>query len=233
MTLEEKIDDIQKQLKVKGKKYNIITLILSILDFVAGILCVIFSSIQIAAGVVGIISGAIGANKVVQLLRARNFIKSIALINGISATYIIARVKKGEYMKNWLKANKFSILESIFFAGIIGTATWFLIAAYVVLPLWASILIAIGAGIVAMILVYFLGAEKVWQYSLRIISKQLPQDQIDTLTNTANEFLTTIKAEKQKEQERIKEEQEIQKAKNIIEEYENAKKILEKQNIQG
>ena len=74
MTKQEVINDTLTRLELKlakeSKVYGIFTIILSALDVLCGCLCIIFSTIQITAVVVSILSGTIVCARAVQVLKA-------------------------------------------------------------------------------------------------------------------------------------------------------------------
>lgn len=223
-TLTAKIAKIDKD----SRAYQVITTVFFVLDILAGILCIIFSSIQITAIVTSVLSGATVCSRIVQLFKSRKFMQTISLLNSISASYIVFRVKKGEYMKKWIKANKWTVIVSIFACGFVGATSWFLISAFWIgVPLWAHVLIVAGASLLTIVPVYLLGAETIVQWTLRLSSKGLPAEKVDELTNVANQFKEEVAKAKVEEELKKREESEVAKAKRIVDEYENAKKILE------
>lgn len=226
--LSVKVETLSLKLNKESKVYGIITIILSLLDVLTGLICIVFTSIQITAFVTSILSGSVVCSRAIQLFKTRNFIKTVALVNGLSASYILTRAKKGEYMKKFLNANKFSLILATGIGGILACCSYFLMPlVWATAPLWASILIACGIGISVWILVFFLGREKTLQYILRIATKYLPQDRIEKVIELANNF--SVEVEKIEAEEKAKKEAEAKKAeaKKIVEEYENAKKLLE------
>lgn len=223
-----KLEGLAEKLEKEQKAYGILTIILSVLDVLTGILCIFLTSVQITAVVTSILSGSVVGSRAIQVLKSRNLIKTVALINGLSASYVVSRVKKGEYMKNFLKANKYSILSAIGLGGIVGTSTFFLMPLVWLAPLYAKILIACGVGIVVFLLVFFLGREKFMQYALRIATKHLPNDKIENVLDIANKFNEEMSKLEAEEKEKKELEAKKKQAKKIVEEYENAKKLLEK-----
>lgn len=223
-----KLENLSLRLHKESKVYGTLTIILSILDVLTGLICIVFTSIQITAFITSILSGSVVCSRAIQVLKSRNLIKTIALINGVSASYIVSRAKKGEYMKNFFKANKFSLILSTGIGGIVGCSAFFLMPlVWATAPLWASILIACGIGIIIWLMIFFLGKEKTFEYLLRVGTKYLPEDKISQVIDMANKFTEEVK---NAEEEELKKKQlivEKEKAKKIIEEYENAKKILE------
>lgn len=110
-------------------------------------------------------------------------------------------------MSKWIKANKFSIMMGIIACGVVAGAVWFVISAYWALaPLWAHILITVASGLVSAIGVYFLGAEKWVEYSLRIAAKKLNKDKQEQLTQVADNLFAQAKAleEASKKEEELK-----------------------------
>lgn len=222
------LENLAEKLHKESKVYGTLTIILSVLDVLTGLICIVFTSIQITAFITSLLSGSVVCSRAIQVLKSRNLIKTIALINGVSASYIIGRAKKGEYMKNFFKANKFSLILATGLGGIVGCSAFFLMPlVWATAPLYASILISCGIGITIWLMVFFLGKEKTFEYLLRVGTKYLPEDKISQVIEIANKFTEEVKVAEKEEIEKKKLESEKLKAKKIIEEYENAKKILE------
>lgn len=232
--LLNKLDKIEKDRTI----YNWFSIILSILDVICGIVCIVYSSIVIASTVISLITGIIIGGKTIQVIKAERLAKTLGIVLKqtwvrrvfmICLTFLSVRIKRSnKKMGKWIKANKWSILCAFIACVIVSTAVWFVIAAYwITAPLWAEIIITIVAGLGSMFAAYFLGSEKVVQYTLRIASKKLPTEKINELTNQANLMFSEVEKLKAEELAKAKEDEELAKAKLTIEAYEKAKKIVE------
>lgn len=217
--------------------YNWVSIILSILDVICGIVCIVYSSIVVASTVISLLTGIIIGGRTIQVIKAERLAKTLGIVLKqswvrrvfmICFTFLSIRIKRSnKSMAKWIKANKWSIISAFVAAGVVASSVWFVIAAYwVTAPLWAEITITIASGLVSMIAAYFLGAEKVVQYSLRIASNKLPKDKVEQLTSKANEMMNEIAKAKEEEIAKEQAEAELAKAKSTIEAYEKAKQIV-------
>lgn len=210
---EELLDKLEKDRNI----YNWVSIILSVLDVVCGLICIAYSSLLIASTVVSAITGTIIAGRTIQVIKTERLAKSIGIvlnkswvrrIFSVCLLFLTTRIKRGNTkMAKWLKANKFSILSGIIACGIVAGAVWFVITAYwAVAPLWAHILITIASGLVSAVGVYFLGAEKWTEYSLRIAAKKLDKDKKEQLQQVAGSLFAQAKAleEANKKEEELK-----------------------------
>lgn len=199
------------------KIYNWVSIILSILDVVCGLICIAFSSLLVASVVVSALTGVVIAGRTVQVIKAERLAKTLGIflkqswvrrVFSVCLLFISTRIKRGNTkMAKWLKANKFSILMGIIACGVVAGACWFVIAAYwAAVPLWAHILITAASGLVSAVGVYFLGAEKWVEYTLRISAKKLGKEKQEQLTNVAKNLFAQAKAveEEQKKEEELK-----------------------------
>lgn len=213
----EKFEELLKKLEKDRGIYNWVSIVLSILDVVCGLVCIAYSSLLVASTVVSALTGTIIAGRTVQVIKAERLAKSIGVVLGkswvrrvfsICLLFVSTRIKRSNVkMSKWIKANKFSIMMGIIACGVVAGAVWFVISAYWALaPLWAHILITVASGLVSAIGVYFLGAEKWVEYSLRIAAKKLNKDKQEQLTQVADNLFAQAKAleEASKKEEELK-----------------------------
>jgi len=220
--LEQLLDRLEKDRSI----YNWTAIILSILDVICGLVCIAFTSLLVASVVISALTGAVIAGRTVQVIKAERLAKTLGVflkkswvrrVFSVCLLFITTRIKRGSNkMAKWLKANKFSILSGIVALGVVAGAVWFVISAYWVnVPLWAHILITAGSGCVSCVGVYFLGAERWVQYSLRISAKKLSKEKQEQLVQTADNLFNQVKAleEQEKKDAELKKQEEELKAK--------------------
>lgn len=238
--LISRLDRIDKDRAI----YNWVSIILSILDVVCGIVCIIYSSIVIASTVVSLITGIIIGGRTVQIIKTERLAKTLGVVLKqtwvrrvflLCISFLSIRIKRSnKKMAKWIKANKWSILSAFCACIISATAVWFVMAMYWVGgPLWAEILITSISGCLSMVLVYLLGAETVLKFTLRKAADKLPTEKVETLTNLANGMFAEIEKAKALEAEKLKKEKELEQAKQTIEAYEKAKQIVAENQNQG
>lgn len=209
--LDENLDKIKKSFNNSNIIFTVLDIICSIIALLTGIVFI------------GLIFRAIWAIRITVII---NKFRTVARILQIgSFAYLI---KRRFYMKEFLKANKWSIISGFGIGGVLGVSSYFLMPLVFIFPLWASILISCGIGILSFVLVFFLGKEKVIQYALRIATKYLPTDKVKELTELANKVNEEINQVKEKEEAQKKLAEEKAKAQAIIDAYENAKRIIGK-----
>lgn len=234
MTKQEVINDtlvrLEQKLSKESKVYGIFTIILSILDVLLGGLCIIFTTLQVASVVVSILSGAVVCTKGVQIIRAKNILKSIRVLNGVSSAYVVCRMKKGEYMKNFknaIKNNPLTLLFAIIGAIVMGFAGYTVAQCYFAMPIWGYVLIGVGCALLTIFVVVLLGWDKAKAAILRTAKKTLTSENYEKLVETVTEL-----EQKQAEDAKAKADEDayqkdLDKAKATVEAYEQAKKLLE------
>lgn len=234
MTKQEVINDTLTRLELKlakeSKVYGIFTIILSVLDVLCGCLCIIFSTIQITAVVVSILSGTVICSRAVQVLKAKNLLNTIRMLNGLSSAYVVCRMKKGEYMKNIVNAiknNPLTLLFAIIGAIVMGFAGFTMSQLYFTMPTWAYVLIGIACALLTIFFVVLLGWDKAKASILRTAKKTLTKENYDTLVEMVGNL-----EQKQAEDAKAKADEDayqkdLDKAKATVEAYEQAKKLLE------
>lgn len=214
---QEKLEKLLDKLEKDRSIYNWVSIVLSILDVVCGLVCIAFTSVLIASVVVSALTGAVIAGRTVQVIKAERLAKTLGIFLkkswvrrtfSVCLLFITTRIKRGNTkMAKWLKANKFSILSGLIACGIVAGAVWFVIAAYWAgVPLWSHILITIASGLVSAVGVYFLGAERWVEYSLRISAKKLGKEKTQELATMADNLFKQAKAleEANKKEEELK-----------------------------
>ena len=214
---KKKFEALLDKLEKDRGIYNWVSIVLSIMDVVCGLVCIAYSSLLIASTVVSAITGAIIAGRTIQVIKAERLAKSIGVVLGkswvrrvfsVCLLFVTTRIKRSNNkMAKWIKANKFSILMGIIACGIVAGAVWFVISAYwALVPLWAHISITVAGGLVSAVGVYFLGAEKWVDFSLRIASKKLDKEKKEQLTQVAGNLFEQAKAleEASKKEEEMK-----------------------------
>lgn len=234
MTEQEVIKDTLVRLELKlakeQKVYGITTIILSALDVICGLLCIIFTSIQITALIVSIASGTVICSRAVQVLKTKNLINTIRTLNGLSSAYIVCRMKKGEYMKSFIQAiknNPLTLLFAIIGGVVMGFGGYKLSALYLVAPNYAYVLIGVGCCLLTVLFVVILGWDKAKAAILRTAKKTLTSENYETLV----EMVGTMEQKQAEDAEKqAKEKQkalELEQAKATVEAYEKAKKLLD------
>jgi hypothetical protein len=214
---QQKLEKLLDKLETDRKVYNWVSIALSILDVVCGLICIAYSSLLVASVVVSALTGVVIAGRTVQIIKAERLARTLGVflkqswvrrVFSVCLLFITTRIKRGNTkMAKWLKANKFSILMGIIACGIVAGACWFVIAAYwAVAPLWAHILITVASGLVSAVGVYFLGAEKWVEYALRISAKKLEKEKQEQLVQVADNLFAQAKAleEAEKKEEELK-----------------------------
>lgn len=213
---QKKLEDLLDKIEKDRSIYNWVSIILSILDVICGIVCIVFSSLLVASVVVSALTGTVIAARTIQIVKAERLAKTLGVVLGkswvrrvfsVCLLFLSTRIKRSNNkMAKWIKANKFSILMGIIACGIVAGAVWFVIAAYwAAAPLWAHITITCASGLISSIGVYFLGAETFTNYALRIAAKKLGKEKTAQLTETAEKLFSEVKAaeaESKKEEER-------------------------------
>lgn len=214
---QQKLEKLLDKLERDRSVYNWVSIALSILDVICGLVCIVYSSVLVASVVVSALTGFVIAGRTVQVIKAERLARTLGIflkqswvrrIFSVCLLYTTTRIKRGNTkMAKWLKANKFSILMGIIACGVVAGAVWFVIAAYwALVPLWAHILITIASGFVSAIGVYFLGAEKWVEYTLRISAKKLGAEKQEQLVQVADNLFAQAKAleEASKKEEELK-----------------------------
>lgn len=236
MTQQEVLSDtltrLESKLAQERKVYGWLTIILSTLDVLCGMLCIIFASTQITAVVVSIVSGTVVCSRAVQVLKANNLLKTIRVLNGLSSAYVVCRMKKGEFMKNFVKSiknNPLTLLFAILGGAVMGFAGFKLAQLYLVMPAYAYILVGIGCAFLTILFVFILGWDNVKTAILRTAKKTLTNENYGNLV----EMVGTLEAKQTEEANAKAEEQkkqvELEQAKKTVAEYENAKRLLDEQ----
>lgn len=248
MTKQEVINDTLTRLELKlakeSKVYGIFTIVLSILDVLCGCLCIIFTTLQVTAVVVSILSGTVICSRAVQVLKAKNLLNTIRVLNGLSSAYVVCRMKKGEYMKNFIKAiknNPLTLLFAIIGAAVMGFAGFKMSQLYFTMPVWAYILIGIGCAMLTIIFVVLLGWDKAKAAILRTAKKTLTSENYEELVEMVGKLEEKQNEEAKEKAEQEAHQKELDTAKATVEAYEQAKKLLEDEakkqanstNIQG
>lgn len=225
--LDENLDTIKKS-------FNNSNIIFAVLDIICSIIALLTGIVFI-----GLIFRAIWAVRITVII---NKFRTVARILQVgSFAYLI---KRRFYMKEFLKANKWSLIFGFLGFAIVGILAYsglafaLPIAFTVVLPLWANVLIASVLAILAFIIVFFLGHETKDGYAVRKLLGKVakvvdPLVKNETVKNVTNTLLTTFDnalEEKAKEEEKIKVEKQLAIDKELVEQYENAKKRLEQSN---
>ena len=234
MIKQEVINDtltrLEQKLAKESKVYGIFTIILSILDVLCGCLCIIFTTLQVTAVVVSILSGTVICSRAVQVLKAKNLLNTIRVLNGLSSAYVVCRMKKGEYMKNFIKAiknNPLTLLFAIIGAIVMGFAGYTVAQCYFAMPIWGYVLIGVGCALLTIFIVVLLGWDKAKAAILRTAKKTLTSENYEKLVETVTEL-----EQKQAEDAKAKADEDayqkdLDKAKATVEAYEQAKKLLE------
>lgn len=234
MTKQEVINDtlerLERKLTKETKVYGIFTIILSVLDVLCGFMCIIFTTLQITAVVVSVLSGTLICSRAVQVLKAKNLINTIRVLSGLSSTYVVCRIKKGEFMKNFFQAiknNPLTLLFAIIGGAIMGFAGFNIAQIYFAMPTWGYVLVAIGCALLTIAIVVVLGWDKAKAAILRTAKKNLTKENYDSLV----EMVGTLEQKQAEDAAKLAEEEakakELEQAKITVEAYENAKKLLE------
>lgn len=235
--ISETLVELELKLKKESKVYGIFTIILSILDVLCGVLCIIFTSIQITALVMSIASGTIICSRAIQVLKTRNLVKTIRILNGVSGTYLAFRVKKGEYMKKiftWIKNNKLTLLVSTLGFVVCGFAGYYASALIFMAPKFVYFIVGAICSILSVVLVMILGNENALQFFLRTAVGYLPKEYQEQVSETVKNLQSQVNSEKEQKTKEAALKKEVQRAKVTVETYEKAnesylkaKKLLE------
>lgn len=233
----DKRDAIEKLLKIVDEKldnqckiYNWVTVVLSILDVVTGLVCIICTTWQITAFVTSILTGTVVCSRTVQVLKAKNLLNTVRTIASVSGAYMFVRFKRGEFMaKIWqtILNNKWTILFSVIGA-FFGFITGWTIAKTCGCAALASLFAGIGGAILVIIGVVFLGWEKVKEFTLRTSKKHLKPEAYETLVNVAIMLEEEEKKNKQAEAKYKEEQEALERAKQSALSLEQAKEQVAK-----
>lgn len=234
MTQQEVIIDTLGRLELKlqkeSKAYGVTTIILSVLDVLCGIICIICTSIQITSVVVSILSGTVVCTRAVQILKTRNLLNTIKVLNGLATGYVVCRMKKGEYMKNFVKCiknNPLTLLFAILGGLTMGFSGYKISQSYFVAPNYAYILVGVGCAALTVLFVVILGWDKAKSAILRTAKKTLTKENYDLLVGTVGELEKKQAEEAEKKAQEEAHQKEVDNAKAVVGAYEKAKKILD------
>lgn len=221
--LDEHLDTIKKS-------FNNSNIIFAVLDITCSIIALLTGIVFI-----GLIFRAIWVIRITVII---NKFRTVARILQVgSFAYLI---KRRFHMKEFLKANKWSLVFGVLGFAIVGVLAFSGLAFAlplvfaVVLPLWANILISAVLAIVAFVIVFFLGHETKDGYAVRKLLGKVakvadPIIKNEAVKNVTDKLLATFDsalAKKAQEEEKAKKEAEVAEAKKIIEQLEKAKKVI-------
>lgn len=170
---------------------------------------VIFSVLDIFCSVISLLSGVILLGSIFKIVKivyipikfmvVANKGKTIfKAIERFSLIWIIGRLlsknfKGGELMKTWIKNNKMTLVYSFVLSPLSGFVSFKLLPMYLIIPLWATIVLSVVVGILAIVAVVLLGGDKVKQAVYRGLSMSLDSENYEKVTNYANQLLTQQK----------------------------------------
>lgn len=218
---------LEQKLNKESKAYGIFTIILSTLDVLCGVLCLVFTTIQITAVVMSIASGTLVCSRAIQVLKTKNLLKTIRVLNGLSSTYIVCRIKKGEYMKNFIKQNKLTLLVSLLGFVICGIAGYF-IAAMFTAPVLVRYITGGACSVLAVVLVMILGKENSLEFFTRVAVTKLPKEYQEQAVEAIKKVQTLVETEQAAKAEKEALKVEVQKAKATVDAYESANESYQK-----
>lgn len=218
---------LEEKLKKESKAYGIFTIILSTLDVLCGVLCLIFTTIQLTAVVMSIASGTLVCARAIQVLKTKNLLKTIRVLNGLSSTYIVCRIKKGEYMKNFIKQNKLTLLVSLLGFIVCGIAGY-CIAAWFTTPIFVRYIAGGVSAILAVVLVMILGKENSLEFFTRVAVTKLPKEYQEQAVEAIKKVQTLVETEKEAIAQKEALKLEVQKAKATVDAYESANESYQK-----
>lgn len=227
---------MERRLERESRVYGGITIVLSFLDILAGAVCAVCTTLQFAALVTSLMSGAVVCSRAVQILRTKKFVSALKVLSGVSSAYLDLRkiyIKGGGTKMNTflqaIKNNPLTILFALFGAGIMFYVGYFFAGIWFAFGTLGSILCGALCAVVAVVLVVLLGWDKAKAAILRGAKKALSAEAYDTLVNVATaleaeETAAKAEAEAAKAEMQQKAEQEAYiHAKQLVEKYEASK----------
>lgn len=215
---------LEQKLNRESKAYGILTIILSALDVLCGVLCIVFTTVQITAVVMSIASGTIVCSRAIQVLKTKNLLKTIRILNGISSTYIVCRMKKGDYMKKfvtWVKQNKLTLLVSLLGFVVCGIAGYYITALFTT-PIFVRYIVGGVCSVLAVVLVMILGKENSLEFFTRVAVTKLPKEYQEQAVEAIKKVQTLVVTEQEAKAQKEALKVEVQKAKATVEAYESA-----------
>ena len=176
---------------------------------------VIFSILDIVCGLISLLSSLfflsytfkivkifyIPTKVVVVINKEKSLLKPIVKFSYLWTAMRLLERKGGKIM-NFIKRNKWTLMIGTVISGVVSFGVYKVLPLYVVLPLWATILICAGAFVFVFAACYFLGNDTVKSAIFRLAEKVLPKEQSAQLAKMAGDAIKRVEDAKVREQEK-------------------------------